>query len=124
MPRLRQFDSCRSPLGLRPSSSCSCRRADAKHQGVIFTPQRFHWRRIADVGVRDESDTLCFHELETPIDDRLFQLEVRNAVREQSADAVGALKNRHDVAGTIELIGGGQAARAGAYDRDFLPGPF
>src|SRR5262249_41310035 len=44
------------------------------------------------------------------------------AVAEQSADPVGALEDRHVVAGARELLRASEAGRARADDRDLLPG--
>ncbi len=46
----------------------------------------------------------------------LLELEVRDAVAQQAADAVGALEDRDHVPGAVELVRGRQAGRPGADD--------
>ena len=46
-----------------------------------------------------------------------LHLEVRDAVAEQSADAIGALEDRDEMAGARELLRAGQARRSGTNDR-------
>ena len=75
-------------------------------------------RRVvhADVDAGAEGDALGRHEVEAAVEDVLPELEVGDAVAQQAADAVGALEDGHAVAGPVELVGGGQAGRAGADD--------
>ena len=56
------------------------------------------------------------------IDEALFELELGNAVAQQTADAVGALEDRDLVAGLVELVGRGEAGRTRADDRHALSG--
>ena len=63
----------------------------------------------ADVGVGAELDALLAHQREPPLEPPLFELELRNAVAEQAADAIGALEHGDRVAGAIQLIGRGEA---------------
>ena len=60
--------------------------------------------------------------VEAAVEDPLLQLELGNAVAQQAADAIGALEHRDPVAGAVQLLGGGQAGRAGADDGDALAG--
>ena len=52
----------------------------------------------------------------------LLELELGDAVAQQPADAVGALEDRDLVPGAVQLIGGGEAGRTRADDRDRLAG--
>ena len=52
------------------------------------------------------------HLLQAAVDDPLFELEVRNAVAEQAADAVVLLEEHRLVTGAIDLLRGRQAGRA------------
>ncbi len=44
------------------------------------------------------------HQVDAPLDDPLFELNVRDAVHQQAADAVGSFIDRDCVAGSIELL--------------------
>ena len=52
----------------------------------------------------------------------LFHLEIRNAISEQSADAVIFFKNGHRMSGPRKLLGRRKARRTGADDRHGLAG--
>ena len=56
-----------------------------------------------DAGVKDRS--LGDHLGQAPVDDPLFELELRNAVAEQATDALRALEDLDVVARTRELLG-------------------
>ena len=71
--------------------------------------------------VDPEIDALKRHLLEPPIDDPFLQLEIRNAIAQQSADAVVLLEEHDRVPGARELLCAGQARRAGTDDRHLLP---
>ena len=77
----------------------------------------------ADVGAGAERRRLprCI-SVEAAIEEPLLQLELGNAVAQQPADAIGALEDGDRVAGAIQLIGGGEARRPRADDRDALAG--
>lgn len=45
----------------------------------------------------------------TPFDQRLFQLEIGNAIGQQAADAVIALEHGHLVPGPVKPLGAGQS---------------
>src|SRR5437660_9305999 len=62
------------------------------------------------------------HLLETAIDHMLFQLELGDAVAEQTANAIGFFVNYDGVSGATELLGGGQSSWAGADDGYLFPG--
>jgi hypothetical protein len=91
-------------------------------------------KSLLQLGARDvfahvdaglEHDALGFHHLQAAINDRLFHLEIGNAVAQQSADAGVALEHGHGVPGPVQLLGGGQTGGAGTDDRHLLPGaPF
>ena len=76
----------------------------------------------ADVDARPEHHAFGLHDRQPAIEEALLHLELGNAVAQQAADAIGLLEDGHRVAGAIQLIGGGQARRARADDRDLLPG--
>ena len=75
----------------------------------------------ADVGAGDEADALGLHLGEPAVEHPLLHLELGDAVAEQPADPVVALEDGHGVAGAVQLLGGGEAGRAGADDGDRLP---
>ena len=62
------------------------------------------------------------HLLEAAVDEVLLHLEIRDAVAQQSADAVGLLEHGDVVAGAGQLLRGRQSRRTGADDRDALAG--
>src|SRR5690606_40189842 len=69
-----------------------------------------------DLRIRDEPHTLLFHESDTSLDDVLLQLEIRDAVAEQPADAVVPLEDGDRVPYAVQLIGSGQSRRPRADD--------
>src|SRR5208282_6744405 len=77
---------------------------------------------LAYLGSGDELHALGGHLFEATIDDVLLELEFRDAVAEQSADTVGFFVDRDGVAGTAELLRGGESGGAGTNDRNFLSG--
>ena len=88
---------------------------------VVFLQENFGFHVIADVGVADEFDAGLFHQLDAAEDDVLFiELHVGDAIHEEAARTVGALEDRHGVAGLVELLGGGETRGTGADDGDFL----
>ena len=68
----------------------------------------------ADVHAGAEHHALGLQQVEPPIEDALLQLELGDAVAQQSADAIGFLEHRDAVAGAIELRRRGQPGRARA----------
>src|SRR5438876_8939423 len=91
-------------------------RAAAENDGVEIAAEIFDLDVEADVSVGDELDAFILHDADAAEDDFFFEFEVRNAVGEQAADAVGALEDGNVVAGFVELSGGAQAGGAGADD--------
>lgn len=86
--------------------------------GVVPPAQVAGGQVAADLDAGAEAGALGAHLLDAPVDVPLLHLELGDAVPEQSADAVGALVHGDRVAGAGELLGGGQAGRAGADDGD------
>ncbi len=76
----------------------------------------------AHVRVAVEDDALRLHLLHAPLDDVLLHLEVGDAVGEEPARLGALLVDVHLVAGARQLLGGGEAGRAGADDGDLLAG--
>ncbi len=56
------------------------------------------------------------------VDDVFLHLEVRNAVAEQAADAIGLFKQSHPMTGSGKLLRRGHTRRSGADDRDAFAG--
>ena len=78
---------------------------------------------LTDVHLGLEGDALGGHEINAALHDFLLvELHVRDAVHEESADAVGALEDRHFVTGLIELVGAGETGGTGSDHGDFLAG--
>ena len=88
------------------------RRAAGEHDRVELGAQLVDRDVDADVRVGLEDDAFLHQQLQAPIEDALLELELRNAVAQQSADAIGALEHRDGVAGAIQLRGGREAGRA------------
>ena len=96
-------------------------RADRQHDGVVALAQLRAGEVGADVDAGPEDRALAPHLVQPPVEVLLLHLELGDAVAQQAADLVGALVDRDRVAGAGQLLGGGQAGRAGADDRDGLP---
>jgi len=74
----------------------------------------------ADVRVGLEDHAFSAHLLDAAVDDMFFELEIRDAVAEQAADAVILFKNRDGVAGAAQLLCGSKARGAAADDGNTL----
>ncbi len=96
--------------------------AAAEQDRVVLSGERLDGNVDADMRVGQEGDALGAHLLDAAIDDVLFQLEVRNAVAQQAADAVVLLVDGDGVAGAAQLLRGREARRAAADDGDALAG--
>ena len=92
------------------------RRAGRKQHGVIGLAQRAHVERaaaaVADLGGRLQHDALGAQQVDAAIDEALVELHVRNAVHQQSADAIRALVHGDEVSGLIQLGRRRQTGRA------------
>ncbi len=88
--------------------------AAAKDDRVEIAAQVADLDVVADVGVRHELDPLFLHHFDPAIDEAFFELEVRDAVHQQPADAVGPLEDGDGMTRLIELRSGRKARRAGA----------
>ncbi len=69
-----------------------------------------------------EDDTLRLHLGDAALDDRLLELEIRDAVAEQTARRRVLLEDVHLMAGASELLGRGEPRRPRADDGDALAG--
>jgi hypothetical protein len=96
--------------------------AARQHDRVAVLPELGQPRCASHVGVRPEGDAGLLHDGQAPIEDALLHLELGDAVAHETADAIGALEDGHPVAGTIELLGGGQPGRPRADHGDLLAG--
>ena len=96
--------------------------ADREHDGVVPVAQLPAGDVHADVDAGAEDGALALHLVEPPVEVPLLHLELGDAVAQQAAGLVGALVDRDGVAGAGQLLGGGQAGRAGADDGDGLAG--
>ena len=83
--------------------------AAGQQNGVEFVAQIFH--RNVPANVRPGLETHAFrgHLFEPPVKDALLQFEVRNAVAQQAADAVGLFEHGHPMSRAVQLLRGGQA---------------
>ncbi len=73
---------------------------------------------------RHELDTGLPHQVDTPVNQLLVELHVRNAVHQQSADSVRPLIDGHGVAREVQLFGRGEPGRTRADDGNRLAGAF
>src|SRR5690606_18953720 len=96
--------------------------AAGQHDGVVASAQFARGDVGADVQAGAEPGAFGGHLREAPVEVALLHLELGDAVAEQAADAVGALVDGDVVPGAGELLGGGEAGRAGADDGDLLAG--
>src|SRR5581483_10573563 len=83
--------------------------ADAQQDGVELLAQNVDSEVAADVDAGPEDHAFVLHLLHPALDDVLLDLEVRDAQAQQAADVVLALKDRHRVAGTVDLLRRGEA---------------
>ena len=74
----------------------------------------------ADVAGEVEVDAAVAQMARAPLDDRLLQLEAGDAVDQQAADPVVAVVDVDLLALPAQLLGAGEAGRAGADDADRL----
>ena len=65
----------------------------------------------------------CFHLGEAPVQHRLLELELGDAVAQQATDALGPLEDHDRVSGPGELLGGREPGRTRSDDRHLLAGP-
>ena len=116
-------NGCRRARGPGTSRSRGCSAPPAMHQRVVVVQQPLHRDRRRRprrrCGRSTPSASICS---DAPVDQVLLHLEVGDAVAQQAADAVVLLEHRHRMAGAGQLLGAGQARRAGADHRDALAG--
>src|SRR6266851_1238885 len=86
--------------------------AAAEHDGVELGLHLVRRVVVADVDPGAELDPFRRHQGHAPLDHALVELHVRDAVHQQPADAVGALEDGDEMAGAVELRGGGEASGA------------
>ena len=98
-------------------------RAAAEHDRIELAPERRHRQIGADVHAGTEHDAFLFEDGETTVDQPLLDLELGDAVTQQSADPVRFLEHGHQMTGLVELVGRRQPSRARTDDRDPLAAP-
>ena len=97
-------------------------RAGGDHDRVVLGPQLRRIDVTADVDAVLEPHALGDQLLEPALDHPLLDLEVRHAEAHEPAAGLVALVHGHGVAGAPQLLGGGQARRAGADHRHRVTG--
>ena len=90
------------------------RRPAGQDDGVEVALQLLRIPVHADVAAGAERHAFLAHQRQPALQPALLELELRNPVAKQAADAIGALEHRHEVAGAVQLIGGRQPRRARA----------
>ena len=113
-----------TPASSRPGDRQIARRLGAagERDRVVGIDQRRGGDVAADRDVAMEDDALGLHLLDAAIDQALLELEVGNAVAQQAAGLGVLLVDVDLMADARELLGAGEARRAGADDRDALAG--
>src|SRR6478609_2840845 len=97
-------------------------RADCEHRGVEVLLQIVRGHVATDVDSGLEDDALSRHLGDAAVDQRLFHLEIGDAVREEPPDAIVALEQRDVVPGARQLLRCRHARRTGADHGDLLTG--
>src|SRR5450432_3599945 len=83
-------------------------RADRQNDGVEIG-ELF----LVDHDAGDEFHAFAFQLRETPVDDLLFQLEIRDSVTKQTPDAIVFFEDRYRVPTPRQLLRRRQSRRAG-----------
>ena len=86
-------------------------RAARQQQGVELAAQIFHRHVLAHVRARLEDHALLKHLVEAPVKDGFLHLEIRNAIAQQAADAIGLFEQGHRMPGAVQLLRGGKPRR-------------
>ena len=94
-----------------------CRGACGEDDGIVFLCQ---FCNRLDVLAVDEVNAFLLHDTDTAVDDALVQLEVRDAVAQQSASRFVLLEHSHLVTFVVELVGSSKTCRTTAHDGHFL----
>ena len=79
--------------------------------------ERFTGNVYTGVHAGFKNDAFAFQQVQAPVHHRFFQLEIGNAVTQESAWPGVPLEHDHRVTGRVELLGAGQAGRTGADHR-------
>ena len=95
-------------------------RAAGEDDGVELGAQVLHTHVDADVRAGAELSAFVDHLLDAALEVTLLQLELRDAVAQQTADAISALEHDDTVPGARELLRGRQTGRPRPHDRDAL----
>ena len=97
-------------------------RATGQDDRVVVPEDRCRGQCLAaDVHTGTEDDAFRFHEGAATTDDGLVELHVRDAVHEEPADFIRALKDGDAVSTVVQLIRHCEAGRTGTDDGDTLP---
>ena len=86
--------------------SRGCSAPPAKQDGVVVLAECFDGNVDADMGIGQERYTFGPHLVDAAVNHVFFQLEVRDAVAQQAADAVVLLEDGDRVPGAAELLRG------------------
>ena len=113
-----------TPLSSRPGigKSRGLRSAAGQQQRVVLRAQFVDRDVHAHVGMLRNSTPSAPICSNAPPDARFFQLEVGDAVHQQSARPIGPLEHGDLVPGPVELLRGGQPGRPAADDGHALAG--
>ena len=109
-------------LPARRRQVAGLRGAAGQADGVEFGQQPFRRKIVAHIDAGLEDDALFLHQGQAAAQHLFVQLEIGDAQGQQPAGGFGALIHRYQMAGAVELLGGGQPRRAGTDHGDFLAG--
>ena len=96
-------------------------RADGDEQGVVVVAKLIPDDVLTHIFAGLKTNSFSLEDVDTPVDDPLFELEVGDAVAQQPAQLVSAFVDDHLVSSSVELRCGGESGRTRAYDCDAAP---
>ena len=98
-------------------------RSARQHDSIEIALQLPRIAVHTDVTPGLEDDAFLAHQRQPALQPPFFELECRDAIAKQSADAIRALEDGHVVARAVQLIAGRQARRSRADDGHTLARP-
>ena len=120
--QVRHCELDTSKLATREDEVAVALRTRGEDDGIDAVAEFFKRKVATNVDAGGELDSFGLQLLEAAIDQLLLELEVGDAVAQESAKLVGALEDGHAVAFADELLGAGKASRARTNDGDPFAG--
>ncbi len=97
-------------------------RATGQDHGIIFGQQRLGGNRFTNVLVDPELDSLGGHLRHATVDMLFLELEVGDAITQQSTNSIILLQQHHRVTSARQLLRGGHTGGAGTNHGNLLAG--